>query len=172
MGVHYLLLGLALSLLPFQMGAVRDTTAGAARSNAPKAVSAEPAVQAAVDLLLAPATTRVDVFVVVNGGRLVPVTPEMIETNHDYQISIPGPFPSPLQRSLAFALQTAAIERDDTVEPLYPMWGLIFCNSHRERVLTMYFDHYATKGLINGTPVRLDEKVGQVLQYRCAALWR
>jgi hypothetical protein len=172
MGLHCLVLGLAVSLLPLQTGAVRGTTAGAARSDAPKAVSAEPAVQEAVDLLLAPETTRVDVFVVVYGGRLVPVTPETIDKQYDYRITMPGPFPSPLQRSLAFALQTAAIQRDDTVEPLYPMWGLTFCNPDRERVLTMDFDEWATKGLINGTPVRLDEKVGQVLQYRCAPLWR
>jgi hypothetical protein len=171
--VQYLVLGL-LSICWLRTagpGPVGGTPQAPA-SHAPKAVSAEPAVQAAVDLLLAPETTRVDVFVVVYAGRLVPVTPETIEKQHDYRISIPGPFPSPLQRSLAFALQTAAIQRDDAVEPLYPMWGLIFRDFRGERVLMMYFDDYATKGLINGTPVKLDEKVGQVLQLRCAPLWR
>jgi hypothetical protein len=175
MDLRWLFLGLMLPFLPLWGGS--PTVPGSARADAPRpvptpVVSAEPVVQEAVDLLLAPATTRVDVFVVIYGGRLVPVRPETIDKQYDYRITIPGPFPSPLQRSLAFALQTATIQRDDTAEPLYPMWGLIFCNSHRERVLTMYFDHYATEGLINGVRVRLDDKVGQVLQLRCAPLWR
>jgi hypothetical protein len=170
--VQYLALGL-LSICWLHTGGPAPVggTSHAPASPVPRVVSTEPAVQEAVDLLLAPATTRVDVFVVVYPG-LVPVRPETIDKQYDYRITIPGPFPSPLQRSLAFALQTATIQRDDTAEPLYPMWGLIFCNSHRERVLTMYFDHYATEGLINGVRVRLDDKVGQVLQLRCAPLWR
>jgi hypothetical protein len=175
MDLRWLFLGLMLPFLPLWGGS--PTVPGSARADAPRpvptpVVSAEPVVQEAVDLLLAPATTRVDVFVVIYGGRLVPVRPETIDKQYDYRITIPGPFPSPLQRSLAFALQTAAIQRDDTVEPLYPMWGLVFRDFRGERVLTMYFDDYVTKGLINGTPVKLDEKVGRVLQYRCAPLWR
>jgi hypothetical protein len=169
MGLHYLLLGLALSLLPFQTGAVRGTTAGAARSDAPKAVSAEPAVQEAVDLLLTPATTRLDVFVVIY-ERLVPVTPETIETHHDYRITIPGPFPSPLQTDLVHALETCAIERVNE-KPRYCNWAVVGYGGEGKRVFTMYLGGYG-QALINGTPVLMGDEVREVLYRRCAPLWQ
>jgi hypothetical protein len=150
---------------------VRAGSAEPPGSRLPKTVSSEPAVQAAAYVLHLPSTTRLEVFSVVY-ERLVPVTSETIEGNHDYKITVPGPFPSRLQLDMAHALEAYAIDRiPDEEGPFYCDWAAVFYDMKGNRVLTMYFGD-SGDALINGTHVVGTAAVMQVLERRCSPLWQ
>ena len=99
------------------------------------------------------------------------LSPERLEKLSSYRISIRAFQDAKLRDDLISALERSAVKTTTQSEADY-RWACIFYNADGTRLLTMYFDGFGTKGLINGAPVTSIGPVVKCLERRCSGLWR
>ena len=132
---------------------------------------AEPVVQAAVKVINAETTTRLEIF---SFPREIltraDLSPQLLEKAWLYKFVVKDFSGSPLQRDLAPALRKSAIRRRATADADF-RWACIFYDGKGTRVLAMYFDGFGTKGLIAGVPVTANGRLVKLLERRCSCLW-
>jgi len=125
--------------------------------------STPPMVQSAVSVLRDPRTTRVEVFWVPKEvATRTRLTPQLLEDIRNRKMNDSGFQGSELQRSLIQALQQADIQPGS--DPGDLRWACIFHGAGNIRVLSIYFDGYGRKGLIQGTPVTSNGEVVAALE--------
>jgi hypothetical protein len=169
---RYLLVGTAFIWL-FQVsgnGAPGDGVPNESQERA-RNKATDPALQEAADIMRLPRTTKLDIFVAPVGHPLAPLTPESLERQPEYRISVEPFGPTKLREELISAVETSFVRRVEDLTPDY-RWGLVFYDIEGKRVLTMYFTLWGDHGLINDTLVITDRRIMEVLRKRCSPLWK
>jgi hypothetical protein len=169
MGLRYLFLGLVLCLLPLRAGA--RGAADAPGSRVPKAVSTDPSVRLALDVLSAPTTDRLEILALPQDVLTrFDIRPDLLEGQYEYKITARLFHGSEYWHEFVYELRHSTIKRTEAA-PSDVRWGCIFYDKSGATVLTMYFDGFGMKGVINGTPVTGVGPIVKMLERRCSSVW-
>jgi hypothetical protein len=177
--MRYLFLGMTLPLLLLQARGGGPAAGDVAKGPAPAATrvaSAEPSVQAAIDLLCSEAVARLEIYYYpIEVETPTRVSPQELEDHAYYRISIDErEQESRVRRDVASALAASPVVKATKWPQTEPecRWGCVFYDTKGKRILTMYFEGHGWGGLIGGTPVTGIGPVVGILQRRCSSLWR
>jgi hypothetical protein len=176
MSVQYALLGvMAIWLLHPRSGDVpKNGAVEAPRGTTTSVTATEPSVQSAVALLRSGTVARFDILYLPREVETpIRVTPEALDSICFFRIGVSEQAQdSRLRNELIAALESSGIVRatGPYAEPDC-RWGCVFYDADGTPILSMYFDDFGVKGLIDGTPVTGVGPVVRLLERRCSCLW-
>lgn len=135
-----------------------------------KAVRRHPLEEPVMKLLRSERIVRLQILCVPKEiATRADLTPRQLERICNYKIDVRDFQTSVLRGELISTLEKPFVEEAWARADF--RWGCIFYDAKGSRVLTMYFDGFGQKGLINGVRVTSVASVVTVLERRCSCLW-